>query len=392
MDYVTAGESHGPQETAIIQGIPAGLKLTEAEVNQQLARRQRAYGRGARQKIELDQVQFLSGIRHQVTLGSPITLVVKNLDYQNWQKVMAPNQVAPLKGSNRQILRPRPGHADLVGALKYREHQDLRNILERSSARETTMRVAVGAVAKKLLAALGIDVHGFVTQIGPIKTPLTLLEQYHSLAEVRQVSEHFLTRTLDAPTDQAMRIAIDQAKKAGDTLGGTVCVLATGVMPGLGSYVSAETKLDAKIAQALISINAFKGVDFGAGFTQAAQKGSEVMDEIFWNSKRGFYRATNHLGGFEGGMTTGEMIVVHGLIKPIPTLYQPLRSVNIQTHQQQKANIERSDTSAVSAGAVIAEAMVAITLAQAILAEFDTNSLSRLQAQVAAYRQEIQEF
>lgn len=392
MNYITAGESHGPQETAIIQGIPAGLTLTKADINKELARRQKAYGRGQRQKIETDQIEFLSGIRHQVTLGSPITLVVKNLDYQNWQEIMDPYQKINLNNSRRQVLRPRPGHADLVGAMKYRQHLDLRNILERSSARETTMRVAVGAVAKKLLKELGIDIHGFVSQIGSVKTPISLLAKYHTLAQVRQVSEQFLTRTLDATTDKAMKTAIDRAKKDGDTLGGTVCVLATGVMPGLGSYVSADTKLDAKIAQALIGINAFKGVDFGFGFANADKKGSELMDEIFWSSKRGFYRGSNHLGGFEGGMTTGEMIVVRGLIKPIPTLYHPLRSVNIQTHQEQKASIERSDTTAVTAGAVIAESMIAIVLAQEILDQFDTNSLQRLKEQVAVYRQEIRDF
>jgi chorismate synthase len=392
MHYVTAGESHGPWEIAIIEGFPAGLKITEEEINSQLKRRQRGYGRGSRQKIENDQVKFLSGVRHQRTLGSPITLAVKNLDHDNWQEIMSANTPADLTNTRRQVLRPRPGHADLVGAFKYREHEDLRNILERSSARETTMRVAVGAICKKLLQELQIDVLGFVCQIGSILTPMEDVEKFKSLAELRAQSESFSTRTLDDKTDQAMRKLIDQAKKSGDTLGGTVMVLATGVPAGLGSYVSAQTKLDAKIARAIVSINAFKGVEFGDGFQMAGQMGSELMDEIFWSKERGFYRATNHLGGFEGGMTTGEMLVIRGLVKPIPTLYRPEKSVDLKTHKEHSASIERSDTTAVTVGAVIAEAMVAIELAKEILAEFNADHLERLKEQVASYRKELRIF
>lgn len=392
MRYMTAGESHGPEEVAIIEGIPAGLTITTNDINEQLARRQHGYGRCQRQVIETDTVTIMSGVRHQVTLGSPIALNVHNDDHNHWSKIMDPNIPATVENSMRKVMRPRPGHADLVGGMKYRHQHDLRNVLERSSARETVMRVAVGAVAKKLLAALDIDVHGFVTNIGPASSDLTQLTQYKTLAELRAVTESLPTRALTAADDEAMREVIDQTKRNRDTVGGTVQVMATGVPAGLGSYVSADEKLDAKIARAMVGINAFKGVEFGGGFANATKYGSELMDEIYWSAERGFYRGANRLGGFEGGMTTGEVIVVRGLVKPIPTLYQPMQSVDIDTHEDHRASTERSDTTAVTAAAVIAEAMVAIELAKAILDKFDTDSLSRLQEQVAAYREEIKHF
>ncbi|GEA94722.1 chorismate synthase [Weissella viridescens] len=371
MRYMTAGESHGPEEMAIIEGIPAGLTLTADMINQQLQRRQKGYGRGARQQIEHDTVAILGGVRHQQTLGSPITLNVHNRDHNNWADIMDPNIAETPENSTRKVLRPRPGHADLVGGMKYGHANDLRNVLERSSARETVMRVAVGAVAKTLLAEVGIDVHGFVVNIGPVRTPLEQLTDFADLTALRAQSEQFETRTLDAETDQAMRELIDQTKRDRNTVGGTVEVIATGVPAGLGSYVAANTKLDSRIAQAIVSINAFKGVEFGGGFANAEAFGSEVMDEIGWQADRGFFRTSNHLGGFEGGMTTGEPIVVKGVVKPIPTLYRPMESVNIATHETDRASIERSDTTAVPTAAVIAEAMVAITLAQAMLDKFD---------------------
>ncbi|SCB92690.1 chorismate synthase [Weissella bombi] len=392
MRYMTAGESHGPEEVAIIEGIPAGLTITAEDINEQLARRQHGYGRGQRQVIETDTVTIMGGVRHQVTLGSPIALNVHNDDHNHWSKIMDPNIPATAENSLRKVMRPRPGHADLVGGMKYRHQDDLRNVLERSSARETVMRVAVGAVAKKLLAALDIDVHGFVANIGPVQSDLTQLTKYHNLAELREVTESFATRSLTADDDKAMQAVIDQTKRNRDTVGGTVQVMATGVPAGLGSYVSADEKLDAKIARAIVGINAFKGVEFGGGFDNATKFGSQVMDEIYWSAERGFYRGANNLGGFEGGMTTGEMIVVRGVVKPIPTLYQPMQSVDIDTHQDHRASTERSDTTAVTAAAVIAEAMVAIELAKAVLDKFDTDSLPRLQEQVAAYREEIKNF
>ncbi|MBJ7623683.1 chorismate synthase [Weissella confusa] len=392
MRYMTAGESHGPEEVAIIEGIPAGLHLTQEDINTELARRQHAAGRGQRQVIETDTVTIMGGVRHQVTLGSPIALNVHNDDHNHWTKIMDPNTPADEENSKRKVMRPRPGHADLVGGMKYRHAADLRNVLERSSARETVMRVAVGAVAKRLLAELGIDVHGFVLNIGPVRADAGQIAQYKTLAELRTVTESFPTRTLDAETDEKMRTLLDDTKRDYNTVGGTVQVIATGVPVGLGSYVSADTKLDAKIARAIIGINAFKGVEFGGGFENAEKFGSEVMDEIYWSEERGFYRCSNNLGGFEGGMTNGEPVVVKGVVKPIPTLYRPMQSVDIDTHENHRASVERSDTTAVTAAAVIAEHMVAIELATAILDKFDTDNMDRLKEQLAAYRAEIKNF
>ncbi|WP_312694198.1 chorismate synthase [Leuconostoc pseudomesenteroides] len=392
MRYTTAGESHGPEEIAVIEGIPAGLHITQAYIDEQLARRQQGYGRGERQKIETDTVTFLTGVRHQLTLGSPITLNVHNDDHNNWSKIMAPDDLATSENTLRKVLRPRPGHADLVGGMKYRHHDDLRNVLERSSARETTMRVAVGAVAKKLLSEIGVDVHGFVVNVGPAKSNLNDLTKYHDLNELRLVTESFPTRALSAEADAAIREVIDQTKRNANTVGGQVQVMATGMPVGLGSYVSADTKLDAKIARAIVGINAFKGVQFGGGFDNAEKFGDQVMDEIFWDEKCGFYRGSDNLGGFEGGMTTGEAIVVRGVVKPIPTLYRPMQSVDIDTHQNHKASIERSDTTAVTAAAVIAEAMVAIELAKAVLDKFDADNIDRMKEQVERYRDEIRTF
>ncbi|WP_270764739.1 chorismate synthase [Weissella confusa] len=392
MRYMTAGESHGPEEVAIIEGIPAGLHLTQEDINTELARRQHAAGRGQRQVIETDTVTIMGGVRHQVTLGSPIALNVHNDDHNHWTKIMDPNTPADEENSKRKVMRPRPGHADLVGGMKYRQAADLRNVLERSSARETVMRVAVGAVAKRLLAELGIDVHGFVLNIGPVRADAGQIAQYKTLAELRAVTESFPTRTLDAETDEKMRTLLDDTKRDYNTVGGTVQVIATGVPVGLGSFVSADTKLDAKIARAIIGINAFKGVEFGGGFENAEKFGSEVMDEIYWSEERGFYRGSNNLGGFEGGMTNGEPVVVKGVVKPIPTLYRPMQSVDIDTHENHRASVERSDTTAVTAAAVIAEHMVAIELATAILDKFDTDNMDRLKEQLAAYRAEIKNF
>ena len=392
MRYMTAGESHGPEEVAIIEGIPAGLHLTQEDINTELARRQHAAGRGQRQVIETDTVTIMGGVRHQVTLGSPIALNVHNDDHNHWTKIMDPNTPADEENSKRKVMRPRPGHADLVGGMKYRHAADLRNVLERSSARETVMRVAVGAVAKRLLAELGIDVHGFVLNIGPVRADAGQISQYKTLAELRAATESFPTRTLDAETDEKMRTLLDDTKRDYNTVGGTVQVIATGVPVGLGSYVSADTKLDAKIARAIIGINAFKGVEFGGGFQNAEKFGSEVMDEIYWSEERGFYRGSNNLGGFEGGMTNGEPVVVKGVVKPIPTLYRPMQSVDIDTHEDHRASVERSDTTAVTAAAVIAEHMVAIELATAILDKFDTDNMDRLKEQLAAYRAEIKNF
>lgn len=376
MRYVTAGESHGPQLTTILDGIPAQLELLQEDINYNLARRQKGYGRGRRMQIEKDTVQILSGVRHGKTLGSPITLVVQNDDYKHWTKIMGANPISEeeYEEMKRTITRPRPGHADLVGAIKY-GHRDMRNVLERSSARETTVRVAAGAVAKKLLKELGIEVVGYVKTIGGIDAKDL---PYQSMEQLKQKTEESPVRCFDKEVEQQMMDAIDKAKEEGDSIGGIVEVVVEGVPAGLGSYTQYDRKLDAKIAQAMLSINAFKGVEFGIGFQAAYKPGSEVHDEIVWDEELGYTRITNRLGGFEGGMTTGMPIVVHGVMKPIPTLYKPLRSVDIDTKEPFEASIERSDSCAVPAAAVVAEAVVAWEVAKAIVEKFGADRMDEI--------------
>lgn len=382
MRYLTAGESHGPELTAIIEGLPAGLPLTVEDINIELARRQGGYGRGGRMKIEKDQVRITSGVRHGKTLGAPVTLVVENKDWKNWTEIMSVADVADEVKSRRKVTHPRPGHADLVGGMKY-DHRDLRNILERSSARETTMRVAIGAVAKKLLTELGIEVASHVVVLGGLKVDI---KEELSLAEIKATAEKSEVRVVDPTIEDEMKALIDQTKKNGDTIGGVVEVLAGGLPAGLGSYTQWDQKLDAKIAQAVVSINAFKGVEFGVGFEAGNLPGSQIMDEIIWAEEQGYSRKTNNLGGFEGGMTNGETIVVRGVMKPIPTLYKPLNTVDIETKEVYKASVERSDSTAVPAAAVVCENVVATVLAEALLAKFDSDNFAQLKQDVAAYR------
>ncbi|MCR1944365.1 chorismate synthase [Enterococcus gallinarum] len=382
MRYITAGESHGPELTAIIEGLPAGLPLTAADINHELARRQTGYGRGGRMLIEKDQVRITSGIRHGKTLGSPVTLVVENKDWKNWTKVMAIEEVPEKDRKLRRVARPRPGHADLVGGMKYR-HQDLRNVLERSSARETTMRVAIGAIAKKILKELGIEVAGHVTMLGGIKAAIPDGLTVQEIAERSEASE---VRVLDPSVEEEIKQLIDQTKRNGDTIGGVVEVLIGGVPAGLGSYVQWDKKLDAKIAQAVVSINAFKGVEFGVGFEAGVLPGSQVMDEILWDQQKGYTRRSNNLGGFEAGMTNGEPIVVRGVMKPIPTLYKPLQSVDIDSKEPYKASVERSDSTAVPAASVVCENVVATVVANEILEKFPSDSFEELQTAVQEYR------
>ena len=382
MRYITAGESHGPELTTIIEGLPAGMPLSAEDINKELRRRQTGYGRGGRMLIEKDQVRITSGVRHGKTLGSPVTLVVENKDWKNWTKVMGIEEVTEKEAKMRRVARPRPGHADLVGGMKY-HHNDLRNVLERSSARETTMRVAIGAVAKKLLQELGIEVAGHVTKLGGIQANIP---EELTVSQVRELSEASDIRVVDPEVEQEIRDLIDQTKKNGDTIGGTVEVLVGGVPAGLGSYVQWDTKLDAKIAQAVVSINAFKGVEFGLGFEMANRPGSQVMDEILWEKEKGYTRRSNNLGGFEGGMTNGEVIIVRGVMKPIPTLYKPLQSVDMDTKEPYKASVERSDSTAVPAASVVCESVVATTIANEILEKFGHDSFEELVEQVADYR------
>ncbi|OTN76449.1 chorismate synthase [Enterococcus sp. 8G7_MSG3316] len=383
MRYITAGESHGPELTTIIEGLPAGMPLTAEDINHELARRQTGYGRGGRMLIEKDQVRITSGIRHGKTLGSPVTLVVENKDWKNWTKVMAIEEVPEKDRKLRRVARPRPGHADLVGGMKY-HHQDLRNVLERSSARETTMRVAIGAIAKKLLKELDITVAGHVTMLGGIKATIP---DGLTVQEIAARSEASEVRVLDPSVEEEIKQLIDQTKKNGDTIGGVVEVLVGGVPAGLGSYVQWDKKLDAKIAQAVVSINAFKGAEFGVGFEAGVLPGSKVMDEILWDEQSGYTRRSNNLGGFEGGMTNGEPIVVRGVMKPIPTLYKPLQSVDIDSKEPYKASVERSDSTAVPAASVVCESVVATVVANELLEKFPSDSFVELQAAVKEYRE-----
>ena len=382
MRYLTAGESHGPRLTAIIEGVPAGLPLTAEDINRELKRRQGGYGRGDRMKIETDQVEITSGVRHGVTMGGPITLHVVNKDHQKWLDIMNVADVEEKKKGLRKITKPRPGHADLVGGIKYR-FSDLRNSLERSSARETTMRVAVGAVAKRLLEELGMDITNHVVTFGGIE--VNVPDQL-SLSEIKERAGQSDVSIVNVDQEDEIRAYIDQIKKDGDTIGGVVETIVGGVPVGLGSFVQWDRKLDAKLAQAVVSINAFKGVEFGVGFQAGSLKGSQVMDEIIWSEEDGFTRRSNHLGGFEGGMTNGQPIIVRGVMKPIPTLYKPLMSVDIETHEPYKATVERSDPTALPAAGVVMENVVATVIATEILEKFSSDNMEELKDAVEAHR------
>ena len=388
MRYLTAGESHGPRLTAIIEGVPAGLPLTANYINAELKRRQGGYGRGARMKIESDQVEITSGVRHGLTMGGPITLNVTNLDHQKWLEIMSAADVDEKKKGLRKITKPRPGHADLVGGMKYR-FDDLRNSLERSSARETTMRVAVGAVAKRLLEEIGVEVASHIVTFGGIyiDVPDNL-----TVAEIKERAAQSEVSIVNPEREEEIKAYIDQIKKDGDTIGGVIETVVGGVPVGLGSYVQWDKKLDAKLAQGVVSINAFKGVEFGVGFEAGRFKGSQVMDEILWSEEDGFTRRTNNLGGFEGGMTNGQPIVVRGVMKPIPTLYKPLMSVDIETHEPYKATVERSDPTALPAAGVVMESVVATVLATEVLDKFSSDNLEELKDAVARHREFVKNF
>lgn len=369
--FLTAGESHGPVLTAVIEGMPAGLGLTSAYINKQLARRQQGYGRGGRMKIESDTVRILSGVRGGQTLGSPITLQIENKDWLNWSEIMSPEPDGNMR--ERVVTRPRPGHADLAGAIKYR-HKDIRNVLERSSARETAARVAVGSVARRLLEELGIQVTGQVLRIGSVQAAAGEL----SLDELASRLAASQLLCADPGAERQMMAAIDQAQKAGDTLGGVFAVSVYGLPAGLGSYAHWDRKLDGRLAAAVMSIQAVKGVEIGLGFAAAERAGSMVQDEIFYEAGRGFYRRTNHAGGIEGGVTNGEVLVLRAAMKPIPTLYRPLQSVDLVTKNPLEASVERSDVCAVPAACVIGEAAVAWELAVACLEKCGGDSLTEL--------------
>ena len=390
--YLTAGESHGPQLTAIIEGVPANLEITEEAINIDLARRQWGYGRGGRMRIEKDTVEILSGVRWGKTLGSPITLCIRNRDWANWQEKMS--TAAHHRDDKIRVTRSRPGHADLPGAMKYNQH-DVRNILERSSARETAARVAVGSIAKAFLSRFGINVGGFVVELGGIRAERPNLPS-STLQERAAKSELF---TYDDVAETEMKALIDKMKEAGDTVGGIVEVIVSGVPAGLGSHVQWDRKLDARLAMALMSVQAIKGVEVGAGFATAATPGSQVHDEIYYDSSRvprgestGFYRKTNNAGGIEGGISNGEEITVRAAMKPIPTLYKPLGSVDIDTKEPSEATVERSDVCAVPAAAVVAEAVVAIEIAGAFLEKFGGDSMEEIWRNFEGYNDYLRTF
>src|SRR5918997_2013991 len=360
--FTTAGESHGPGLVAVLEGLPAGLELRPEDIDRDLARRQLGHGRGGRMKIEKDRADVVAGVRHGRTLGSPVALRVDNRDYRNWEERMNP---WPVDAEVDEVHLPRPGHADLAGVLKY-GHSDVRNVLERASARETAARVAGGALAKAFLRALGIEVVSHVTQIGSARAPERGDLALEDFAEV----DASPVRCLDADASRAMVEEINVLRKANESLGGVFEVRAFGLVPGLGSHVSWEERLDGRIGLAMLSIQALKGVGLGDGFDLAGRPGSDAHDEIFYSDARGYYRETNRSGGLEGGMTTGEPLIVRCAMKPIPTLTKPLRSVDIATREPAQALRERTDSCVVPAAGVVGEAMLAIVLAGAYRQKF----------------------
>jgi chorismate synthase len=379
--FTTAGESHGPGLVAIVEGLPAGLALDRERVDREMARRQLGHGRGGRMKIERDSVEVRSGIRHGRTLGSPIALLVANRDYANWEERMNP---WPVDAEVEESHLPRPGHADLVGSQKY-GHRDVRNVLERASARETAARVAAGAIAKELLAALGVSVHSHVLRIASVAAP----ERDDLTPEDFAAVDDSPVRCLDADTGERMVAEIDRLRKENESLGGVFEVRAFGLIPGLGSHVSWEERLDGRLAQAVVSIQAVKGVSVGEAWEVAGLPGSESHDEIFWSAERGYFRDTNRAGGVEGGMTNGEPLIVRGALKPISTLTKPLRSVDTETKQPAQAMRERTDSTVVPAAGVVAEAMVALVLAGCYRDKFGGDHIDDVLAAVAAYRERI---
>ncbi|MEC4675458.1 MAG: chorismate synthase [Nitrospirota bacterium] len=408
--YFTSGESHGRALTGILEGVPSGFPLSSDDIDRDLKRRQGGYGRGGRMKIESDHAGILSGVRKGETTGAPVALLIENKDWENWQDVMRVECRGPKTGikdaRHDPVTRPRPGHADLAGALKY-GHKDIRNILERSSARETAMRVALGAIAKKLLSEFDVRTGSFITRIGKVQSPETgVKSSEEQLLSMFDNAEKSPVRCPDTVAGGKMVRLIDKAKRDGNTLGGIFEVFVTGLPPGLGSHVQWDRKLDGRLAQALMSIQAIKGVEIGSGFEMAGRFGSEVMDEIFYSSppsrsstgrgraggRYGFYRKTNNAGGIEGGMTNSMPLVIRAVMKPIPTLRRPLMSVDINTKKPFEAAYERSDVCAVPAAAVVAEAMAALVVADAFLDKFGGDSRKEIMHNFSSYISYLNKF
>lgn len=380
--FQTCGESHGKALVGVVTGLPAGVPVDVAIINAELRRRQQGYGRGGRMSIEKDSAEILSGVRHKISLGSPISLLIANLDYDNWDEIMNAGECIQIE--SRQVTSPRPGHADLAGAIKY-NHRDMRNVLERASARETAARVAAGSIFKQFLAAFDIYIYSQVTAIGAVSCQgkdITLANWLQLQEELKDSVVH----CADPESSQAMTAAIDQARLEGESLGGCFEVGAVGVPPGLGSHVSWDAKLDATLAGLLMSIPAIKAVEIGDGVLNAGLPGSKVHDEIFYDSERGVHRRTNRAGGLEGGISNGETVWARGYMKPIPTLYKPLSSVDTRLWQEQQATVERSDICAVPAAAVVAEAMMAFGIARAFLEKFSGDHVEQVKDSYGCYR------
>jgi chorismate synthase len=379
--FTTAGESHGPGLTAVVEGLPAGLTLTPEDIDRDLARRQLGHGRGGRMKIEKDRAEVMSGLRHGRTLGSPVSLRVVNRDFANWEERMNP---WPVEAVVDEVHLPRPGHADLAGVQKF-GFSDVRNVLERASARETAARVACGALAKVYLRSFGVEIRSHVIQIGSVKAP----DPEDLAVEDFEGVDESPVRCLDADASRAMVEEIDAARKANESLGGVFDVRAYGLVPGIGSHVSWDGRLDGRLAQAIMSIQAMKGASIGDGFDVAGRVGSQAHDEIFWSEEHGFFRETNRSGGLEGGMTSGEPLVVRGAMKPLPTRTKPLRSVDLETKAPAAALRERTDSCTVPAAAVVGEAMVALVLASAYREKFGGDHIDDAVAALDAYRERI---
>lgn len=381
--YLTAGESHGPGLVGIVEGIPANLEIDIEKVNHELYRRQQGYGRGGRMRIENDRIEVLSGIRFRKTLGSPISFVLRNRDWENWRDEMSLGQGR----SAKPISKPRPGHADLPGALKY-GFDDIRNVLERSSARETAMRVAAGGFVRQFLESFDIQIYSHVIQVGPVRVDAEILEKARKIKDLKEITDASPVRCLDKKTEEKMVNYIHEVKKEGDTTGGIIEIIIRNVPPGLGGYIQWDRKLDSLLASALMSIQAVKGVEVGTGFEGVARKGSEFHDEIFHDGKR-YLRKTNNAGGIEGGMSNGEDIILRIVMKPIPTLMKPLSSVDMNTKESFQAHKERSDVTAVPACAVIAEAVTAPVIAGVFLDKFGSDSMEDIKSAYKLYMNRI---
>ncbi|KUG05058.1 chorismate synthase [hydrocarbon metagenome] len=382
LKFYTAGESHGRGLVGIIEGMPAGLVLNEEYINKELGRRQMGHGRGARMKIESDQIEIYSGVRNCITLGSPISFIIPNQDHKNWQEIMGAGVCNKI--NDRTVKRPRPGHADLPGAMKY-DHTDMRNVLERASARETAARVAAGAFFKQLLAAFNIYIYSEVLAIGTVNYPGYGLNT-ENLSEFQAKVEASPVRCYSKEMEERMIDAINQAIEDGESLGGCFVAGAVGVPPGLGSHVSWNSKLDGKIAGILMSIPAIKGVEIGDGIKSSISLGSQVHDQIYYHQDQGLYRQSNRAGGIEGGISNGEILWARAYMKPIPTLMRPLSSVNTETWCAEKAVIERSDVCAVPAASIVGEAMMAYILAEAFLEKFSGDSIKEIEQSLSSYR------